>query len=264
MFFQGLDQAGYEVNIKNVPQRIVCTVPSLTELLFDLGLEEKIIGVTRFCVRPQNARKKAAIIGGTKDIDLNTLRKLRPDLIIGNKEENVKDQISEAKKLAPVWLSDVNNLNDARRAIEEIGKITHTFEKAAAMSKSISAAEEELRQIRSPQKSALYFIWKNPYMVAGKNSFINAMLSLCGLQNIAPEENARYPALSLEQIQEIEPEVIILSSEPYPFCSGDLHQIAEKLPRTQAYLLNGEIFSWYGSRLIPALKYIRSLKLKGL
>lgn len=260
MFFQGQDQAGFNVSVKSTPQRIICTVPSLTELLYDLGLEEKIVGVTRFCVKPAIARKKAAIIGGTKDLDLELIKTLKPDLIIGNKEENIKEQILTAKKTAPVWLSDINGIKEACEAIQQIGEITGTSKKANEISDKINSRKNVLSEMNNSGKSVLYFIWKNPYMLAGKNTYINSILELCGLQNIAPKVTNRYPEISLEQIQSLRPDVLILSSEPYPFSSGDLHHLAKALPAVEAYILNGEVFSWYGSRLIPGLEYLRSFK----
>lgn len=260
MFFQGQDQAGFNVSVKSTPQRIICTVPSLTELLYDLGLEEKIVGVTRFCVKPAVARKKAAIIGGTKDLDLKLIKSLKPDLIIGNKEENIKEQILTAKKTAPVWLSDINDIHEACDAIKQIGKITGTEKKANEINDEIISRKNVLTKMNNSGKSVLYFIWKKPYMLAGKNTFINSVLELCGLKNMAPEVTNRYPEISLEQIKTLRPQILILSSEPYPFSAGDLQQLAKVIPDTEAYILDGEVFSWYGSRLIPGLKYLRSFK----
>ncbi len=262
MFYQGHDQAGFEVSLKKVPERIVCTVPSLTELLFDLGLGEKVVGVTRFCVKPSGARKQAAIVGGTKDIDVKTVESLKPDLIIGNKEENRKEQINEIKNTTPVWLSEISNVQEACSAIEQLGHLTDTQSRASLLNDQIQSAVKKLRQIPDTHKSVLYFIWKKPYMVAGRSTYINSILDLCGLKNIAPDSESRYPQLSIDYIQKLQPQIILLSSEPYPFSSGDLHQITQKQDKAEGFLLNGEIFSWYGSRLIPALDSIRYFKMK--
>lgn len=260
MFFYDHDQAGYEVKLSKVPQRIICTVPSLTELLFDLGLGQNVVGVTRFCVKPAAAREKAEIIGGTKDLDIKLIRRLKPDLIIGNKEENVKEQIEEIKTFAPVWLSDINDISQACEAIEQIGEATNTRQKAAELTREINKQLALLREIPSTHKTVLYFMWNNPLMVAGENTYINNILTLCGLSNIAPNKAQRYPELSAEELKKLNPDIVFLSSEPFPFSTKELHNITRELAGTRGLIVDGEVFSWYGSRLIPALNYLRYLK----
>ncbi len=245
---------------QNIPSdkkysRIISLVPSQTELLFYLGLEKEVIGITRFCVHPEEWFKNKRRVGGTKNINYKTIHQLSPDLIIANKEENVKVQIEELAKNYDVLITDVNNLADAINMINNIGELTGRTEPASILALQINKKFEMLEKISSSKKiRTAYFIWKDPYMVAGGNTFINNMMHYCGFENVFSNQN-RYPQITLEEIKEHNCELILLSSEPYPFKEKHKEEIQQKLPGVKILLTDGEMFSWYGSRLLKATDY---------
>ncbi|MBD3748690.1 MAG: ABC transporter substrate-binding protein [Sphingobacteriales bacterium] len=250
-----IDQTYREIEIPFPPKRIISLVPSQTELLFDLDLDEEIIGITKFCVHPEAKFKIKEKIGGTKQLNLAKIRSLKPDLIIGNKEENEQQQIEELMEEYPVWMSDIYNLKDALEMIKSIGELVDRQAKAKEIANEIQKSLEGL--IIYPVKKVLYFIWKEPYMLAGKNTFIDEMLHRGGFENIIQEQ--RYPELSLEQLSSLKPDAVFLSSEPYPFKEKHVKTFQEIWPEAQIQLVDGELFSWYGSRLLKSANYFRAL-----
>ena len=249
------DQLNNQIELDAFPKRIVSLVPSQSELLWDLGLKEEIIGITKFCIHPKELFETVSRIGGTKTLNINKIRDLKPDLIIGNKEENEYSQIIELQKEFKVWMSDIYNLNDSMEMIKAVGKVVNREEKAELLAKTINLSFNDLRKI---QKSVLYLIWK-PYMAAGKATFIGDMLKKMGLQNFLVDENARYPELTMKEISELNPEILLLSSEPFPFKNEHIEEFKQYLPHTKILLVDGELFSWYGSRLKKSVAYFNEL-----
>jgi ABC-type Fe3+-hydroxamate transport system substrate-binding protein len=234
-------------------------VPSQTELLSYLNLEKEVIGITKFCVHPEKWFKNKTRVGGTKNLNLKIIDQLSPDLIIANKEENVKEQIEELAKKYDVWITEVNNLNNAINMISDIGKLTNQTEAASTLALQIKDKFEKLKNYFSDKRKvpAAYFIWKAPYMVAAGDTFINDMMQYCGLENIFSEKK-RYPEISLEEIVEKKCELMLLSSEPYPFKQKHKEEIQKQLPEIEIQLADGEMFSWYGSRLLQSIDYFQS------
>lgn len=243
--------------------RIISLVPSLTELLYDLGLESEVVGITKFCIHPQTWFRSKTRVGGTKNIDLEKIHQLKPDLIIANKEENVRDQIEELGNDYDVWLTDVNNIDEAIQMITDIGQITQRQYKAEPLSKAISKGFNELKEnlYSLPRMRTAYFIWQHPYMVAAGNTFINDMMPYCGLINVLGDRS-RYPEIQLDDLLSLDCNLVILSSEPYPFREKHKILFEQKLPGMKIILANGEMFSWYGSRLLKAVAYFRELNMK--
>ena len=250
------DQLGRAVRINLPPQRIISLVPSQTELLFDLGLADKIVGITKFCIHPQEWSKTKTKIGGTKNFRLDEIKKLQPDLIIGNKEENYEDGILELEKTYPVWMSDVSSFEQALEMVKSLGEITTCEKQAQEIIQSIVVSFDKLN--RNPLASVLYLIWKSPWIAVGRNTFIDNMLSKIGLENSI--QLNRYPELSEDQIQRLHPDIVMLSSEPYPFKDRHLVELQKLLPDSKIKLVDGEFFSWYGSRMIQAPAYFNSLR----
>jgi ABC-type Fe3+-hydroxamate transport system substrate-binding protein len=238
------------------PQRIISLVPSQTELLFDLGLAERIVGITKFCIHPQAAVKQKTKVGGTKNFRLAEIDRLQPDLVIGNKEENDKKGIEEVARKYPVWISDIANLPDALQMIETAGELTGTVAQATQLSCSIRQQFAELVPVRSYKVA--YFIWKNPYMVAGNHTFIHDMLTRCGFVN-AFGHLTRYPEVTAEAILEANLDFIFLSSEPYPFAEKHMTEFTSLGAKAVGKVVDGELFSWYGSRLLHSVTYFQSL-----
>lgn len=240
-----------------IPKRIISLVPSQTELLFDLELETETAAITKFCIHPASWFSTKVKIGGTKTVNLNKIKQLQPDLIIANKEENVKEQIETLSLDYPVWLTDVNNLSDALQMIEDIGALTGKQNKAASIIHTIKTGFKDLQKIGNPIKVA-YLIWRKPYMTIGGDTFINDMLLQCGFQNIFAHKT-RYPQVNIEDLQIANCQLLLLSSEPYPFKQKHIDELSRQLPNTKIILVDGEMFSWYGSRMLQSPKYFKQL-----
>lgn len=256
------DQTGQTIELKHIPAKIISLVPSQTELLYELGLDAEVAGITRFCIRPREWFQTKTRIGGTKTVNIEKVKTLKPDLIIANKEENIKEQVEALKTICPVWISDVANLGDATRMIAEIGCMTGKSSNAENLIYRIKAGFEKLKSnVQLPagkNLNVLYLVWKKPWMAAGTHTFINDMLERCGFVN-AFSHKARYPHLDKEEIMQMNPKFIFLSSEPFPFREKHLKEIRAMFPHSVPVLVNGEYFSWYGSRLADAPGYFEEL-----
>ncbi len=257
------DQMQRKVKIPTHPMRIISLVPSQTELLFYLGLNEEVVGITKFCVYPHSMFKSKTRVGGTKKYNFEKIKLLQPDLIIGNKEENDQVQIELLEKEYPVWMSDIFNLEDAMEMILEIGKIVNKKSAAEVLIEKIISSfhrsEQTIRQFIHRPRVA-YLIWKNPTMVAASQTFIHEMLEMAGFENIFTTES-RYPQISDEKLAAARPDVILLSSEPFPFKEKHIKEIQAVCPDAEIKLVDGEIFSWYGNRLLLAGPYFENLRL---
>jgi ABC-type Fe3+-hydroxamate transport system substrate-binding protein len=254
------DQTGHIIELKNMPERIVSVVPSQSELLWDLGLRNELAGITKFCIHPDEMYRSVERVGGTKKLDLDKIRSLKPDLIIGNKEENEKDQIEELRKEFPVWMSDIFDMKDAFEMMSSLGVITGKEENSEKMINSIKKGFTGLDTSRFKGGSVAYFIWYGPLMVAAKNTFIDSILSDLGFTNVFSNLE-RYPEITNEQIKLAAPDYIFLSSEPFPFKQKHVEELKQVSPTSQVILVDGEMFSWYGSRLQHAPAYFNSLVL---
>ncbi|KAA5536555.1 ABC transporter substrate-binding protein [Taibaiella lutea] len=245
-------------SLSYIPKRIVSLVPSQTELLFDLGLEDETVGITKFCVHPEKWFRTKTRVGGTKTINIEKIKSLHPDLIIANKEENVKEQIEAISMIAPTWISDIQNLDDALQMISDIGQLTNKVSEANRVVTEIESAFGNINIDKTSHSKALYLIWRKPWMTIGKDTFIHAMLEKLNLKN-AFEHLSRYPELSDDDIRNSNASLVLLSSEPYPFKEKHIAMIQELLPEAKIELVDGEMFSWYGSRLLKAPVYFESL-----
>lgn len=248
------DQLGNSFFLQKPPQRIISLVPSQTELLVDLGLEDRLVGVTKFCIHPTYIKREKAIIGGTKNYRFDVIQSLNPDLIIGNKEENEKEGIEKLMEDYPVWMSDIFNLEDSLSMIRELGSLLDVKDKAESIASGIAKSFETFTPYKG---TAVYLIWNNPIMTAGQGTFINEMLRLSGFDNLVQID--RYPQMELEEIKELNPEYLLLSSEPFPFKEKHVEFFKSHFPNTRILLVDGELFSWYGSRLLKSRKYFESL-----
>jgi len=233
--------------------RIISTVPSQTELLSYLGLDEQIVGITKFCIHPEHIYRSKERVGGTKQLNIERIKALKPNLIIANKEENVKEQIEELESTCEVYVSDVKGLDSALEMIIELGKRTKTTEKAELLSTEIKQAFEKINPVS--QKSCLYLIWQKPYMAVGNDTYIHDMLLRCGLQSLTGRVT-RYPEVAAG---EYNPELILLSSEPFPFKDKHIASIQAQWPDAKVQLVDGEYFSWYGPRMLGAADYFKTL-----
>ncbi|WP_246008850.1 helical backbone metal receptor [Hymenobacter metallilatus] len=252
------DQMGRRVAVPLPAQRIVSLVPSQTELLFALGLGARVVGVTKFCIHPANARQLATVIGGTKNFDFEKIDALQPDLLIGNKEENYQAGIEQLAARYPVWMSDISTLADSLDMIRRVGLICGRKVAAEVLAAEIAASFATLPPVAAPITAA-YFIWRQPYMVAAGGTFIDDMLTRAGFRNVFSAQT-RYPEITPEQLRQAAPSQILLSSEPYPFKEKHLAEFREICPAAEIRIVDGELFSWYGSRLRHSAAYFRELQ----
>jgi len=254
------DQMQRSVEVVNwPPQRIVSVVPSQTELLAELGLDNQVVGITKFCVHPEKWFQEKPRIGGTKTLNLEKIAALKPDLIIGNKEENAQEQIETLAKHYPIWMSDIVSFQDALAMIRDIGQLTDRQEQANAMASDIEWRFEKIAdRFSNSTLRAAYLIWRKPYMAAGNGTFIHEMLGCAGFKNVFGHQ-PRYPETSLTELAKTQPEVILLSSEPYPFAEKHIAELATACPNAKIILVDGEMFSWYGSRLMMAPDYFQQV-----
>jgi ABC-type Fe3+-hydroxamate transport system substrate-binding protein len=258
------DQLNRTISISSTPKRIISLVPSQTELLYDLGLREEVIGITRFCIHPETWFRSKERIGGTKSYNLKKIEALQPDLIIGNKEENEQHQMEALMARYQVWMSDIYTLADALEMIVKLGELLNRKQEAQELTirieKDFSALQAFVSEHPVKKKRVAYFIWRKPYMVASSNTFIHHMLTRCGFVNVfSGEAFTRYPEISPLQLQERAPDVILLSSEPYPFKEQHVEEFQQICKHAKIVTVDGELFSWYGSRLLHATAYFRNL-----
>ena len=255
------DLLGRKLAIHSTPKRIVSLVPSQTELLVDLGLSNAIVGVTKFCVHPKHIRSSKVVVGGTKNVKVEKIRALEPDIILCNKEENSKALIEQLEPIAPVHISDIYSIDDCLELLQQYGQIFEVTEKAEVLSLQIKNRLQDFTGYVHGHKKlkVAYFIWKDPWMVVGKHTFIDHMLVLNNYENVFGNLE-RYPEINLESEILKKAELIMLSSEPYPFKEVSVDHLRQRFPNAKIHLVNGEYFSWYGSRLMHAFDYFKSLR----
>jgi len=255
------DQLNRKIELVSAtPQRIVSLVPSQTELLSDLKLDKQVIGITNYCVHPKEWKHNKTIIGGTKNFNLSKIKSLNPDLIIANKEENQKEKLELLMKDYPVWVSDVKDLDSAIEMINSIGVITSTESISKVIVNNIQSSLINLKPQKKNRKKVAYLIWDNPIMSVNSDTFINNILLINGWDNCFANYSKRYPEISIEEINIANPDYIFLSSEPFPFSDKHIEKFSSAINKSKVILVNGEYFSWYGSRLKYAMSYFKELK----
>lgn len=258
------DQIGREITLKSTPKRIVSLVPSQTELLYDLALENELIGITEFCVHPFQLKSIKTIVGGTKKVDYQKIKDLNPDFILCNKEENAYDMLPELEKIAPTFFSDVNTIQQSVDLILRLGSILNRRTEADNLAHKIEFKLNDFKQFIAdkPVRKVAYFIWAKPWMVVGNDTYINEMLELNKFENIYANMS-RYPKIEINKIRhEGDPDVVILSSEPYDFKDEHAMEIASFTNRSITFFADGEMFSWPGSRMLLAFDYFKELHKK--
>ena len=251
------DQLGRTINLSKPPKRIVSLVPSQTELLVDLGLEQELVGITKFCIHPRHLLSNKKLVGGTKQLKLDVIAQLNPDLILANKEENKEEDIQELSQSFPVWVTDIDTVESGLAMIQQVGQLTGKTGEAGELVSKIARSMEQLPG--TTNHSSVYLIWDKPMMGVGNETYINDCMRRAGFRN-SLSHLRRYPELSLETIQELKPEFIFLSSEPYPFGIRHVRQYQERFKHSKVVLVDGEMFSWYGSRMLKAANYFKKLR----
>ena len=254
------DQLNRTIHLTKIPKRIISLVPSQTELLVDLGLEDSIVGITKFCVHPKHLKKTKTIVGGTKTIHIDKIKALQPDIILCNKEENTQEMIVELEQIAPVHISDIYSIDGCLELMEMYGKLFSKENEAQDVIEKISEKLEGFKTFVSGRRQlkVAYFIWKNPWMVAAKHTFIDAMLHLNAFENYY-KDYERYPEITLDAKHPETADVVLLSSEPFPFKETHVEELHSLFPKATILMVDGEAFSWHGSRLLKSFDYFKML-----
>jgi iron complex transport system substrate-binding protein len=258
------DQIQNEHFFNQTPQRIVSLVPSQTELLCDLGLEESIVGITKFCVHPYHLKSVKKIVGGTKKVDFEKIKALNPDIIICNKEENTLEIVNELAEICPVWVTNITTIDDNLKMISDFGQLFNKRTEAQKWTDKINFALSDFQNFikDKPIKKVAYFIWANPYMVAGGDNFINTLLKINRFENIY-ENKGRYPEIIIQKMRiQGDPDFVLLSSEPFPFKEEHAFELGRFTHHATTIFVDGEMFSWYGTRLLKAFDYFKKLHAK--
>ncbi|MGH2666958.1 ABC transporter substrate-binding protein [Flavobacterium sp.] len=262
---QFTDQLGTSHSFENAPKRIVSLVPSQTELLFDMGLEESIVGITKFCVHPFHLKSTKTIVGGTKQVKIDKIKALQPDIIIANKEENTLEIVESLKEICPVWVTNIITIEDNQKMIQDFGLLFNKRTEAQKWLDKINFGYQDFQKFMEDKqvKKVAYFIWANPYMVAGGDNFINELLKLNKFENIYdnnPRYEGRYPEIIIQKMRiQGDPDLVLLSSEPFPFKDEHAFELGRHTHHATTVFVDGEMFSWYGSRLVKAFDYFKLL-----
>ena len=257
------DHLGTSHQFSKTPQRIISLVPSLTETLFELGLEEQLIGITKFCVHPYHLKSVKIHVGGTKKVHVEKIRALKPDIIIANKEENTLEIVDSLRDICPVFVTDIVTVEDTLKTIEDFGLLFNKRTDAQKWTDKIKFAYEDFKSYMNdkPWHSSAYLIWREPYMAAGGETFINELLKINHFSNIYENFDGRYPEVEIRKMRiQGDPELVFLSSEPYPFKEEHAFEVGRATHHAKTVFVDGEMFSWYGTRLFKAFQYFKALQ----
>lgn len=235
--------------------KVVSLVPSITEALLDLGVPATaIVGRTKFCVHPENLVHNIEKIGGTKTVNIQKIKDLKPDLVIANKEENVKEQIEEIRQFTKVMLTDISTIEDNYYLLKRLGNLFNCPERAQLFNLKIYDVFQEAK-VPSKVKVA-YLIWRDPYMTIGRDTFIHHVLEELGFENVFRNQK-RYPIVEISDLKDAD--VVFLSSEPFPFKDQHQEEIEFLLKNKKVIKVDGEAFSWYGTHLAKCGNYFKNL-----
>jgi ABC-type Fe3+-hydroxamate transport system substrate-binding protein len=261
-----VDAAGKRHEVAAASARIVSLVPSITELLFDLGLQSNLVGRTGFCIHPKDLVRKVPKVGGTKTIDLARIKRLHPTHLVVNIDENPRGMVEEIAKFVPhVVVTHPRAPRDNLDLYRLLGGIFSRQEQAEALCRRFEHAYDEVATIGAswPRQQVLYLIWKAPWMTVSSDTYISRMLATVGWDTVAPNSSSRYPTVDLTPQFLAKVDFVLLSSEPYTFRERHCVEVLDALPersRTRVALIDGSMTSWYGSRAIPGLTYLREFR----
>jgi len=256
---RSIDGRGHEIRLDRRPERIVSLVPSTTETLHHLGCEDRVVGVTRFCVHPQPWVRSLPLVGGTKDVDIQRVRALKPDLVLGNCEENTREIFAALEPEFPVYASFPKTVDQAIDDLGSIGRLLQVEKQAEDWRVKIQEQQRELRSIRQRLEpfSYAYLIWRDPWMSVSNDTFIASMLAEAGGTNALGSRSHRFPTLTNSDLMECGADLFLLSSEPFPFRPRHREEIAALgISESRVRFVNGEFCSWHGVRMRSAMAYL--------
>ena len=241
--------------------RIACLVPSLTELLFALGLGERVVARTGFCIHPREARAVPKV-GGTKDPDLARLRELAPTHLVVNVDENRREDVDAARAFVPhVIVTHPMEPADNARLYALFGALFDREDEAAKLTRELDAARAFAHDATAslPREPVLYLIWRKPWMTVSRETYVSATLAEVGWDTLPRSATLRYPALDDDAAEWQGASRILLSTEPYAFRERDVRELAQRW-RKPAHLVDGEWTSWYGARASAGLRALAKLR----
>lgn len=250
------DQLGRNVTYRFPPQRIISFAPAITETLFSLGLGEKIVGRTRFCVHPKGIVEHVVNVGGTKDVKMDRVHDLQPDLIIVEKEENTKEMVAQLEQYYPVYAFEIQSVSDALQMIQDLGTVVNQKQETISLLQKINNRFAKFPKIYEGSRVA-YVIWQNPYMVVGNNTYIQSLLEKLGFINPFVVMDGRYPTVTTADFRQARLDYILLATEPFPFQDKHLSTFAELAPKATIKIVDGEMF-WYGVKMLEAIPYFQT------
>lgn len=234
--------------------RIVSLVPSITELVCELGLADQLVGRTGFCIHPKERLKKIPKVGGTKSVDVDRIRELAPTHVIVNVDENRKETADALAQFVPNLivthpLAPLDNLALYR----QVGAAFGREREAELLCRQFEAAFLEIHNRKHPERKVLYLIWKDPWMTVSRDTYVSRTLALFGLETLPESARARYPELESLEVEGVER--VLLSTEPYRFRKSHRDEMQRQLGLPVS-LIDGEMTSWYGPRAIAGLRYL--------
>lgn len=249
-----VDHLGRKITYKYPPKRIVSLCPAITETLFHLQLQEEVVGRTRFCIHPHDEVKTVINVGGTKDIKLERIQQLQPDLIIAEKEENTKEMVAALEVDYPVYVFEIQTIQDASRMIHDLGELTDRRLLATELNAQIDKAFARLPKMNGQRVA--YVIWQHPFMVVGQDTYIQTLLESMGFVNPFTSFAGRYPEVTAADLQAAKLDYLFLATEPFPFREQHQAEFDRLLPDTSSFIVDGEMF-WYGPKMLEAAAYFR-------
>ncbi len=255
-----VDAVGKSHPVAGADARIISLVPSITELLFALGLKNNVVGRTGFCVHPKQALRTVPKLGGTKDVDIDALFALEPTHVIVNIDENERPLYETLLGKVPhVVVTHPNAPEDNLELYRLLGGI---FAREAEATRLCAEFDEALRALKATsdtcaRQRVLYLIWREPWMTVSEDTYIAKTLRLVGWECVVTGVPARYPEISEPDIVAARPDLVLLSTEPYPFRAKHAAELERLCPNARVSLIDGEMISWYGNRAIKGLAYLR-------
>ena len=268
MVCEVVDAAWRRVRLPALPSRIISLVPSITETLFALGLGERLVGVTRFCTEPSDRVGHKPRVGGQKNPDLEKIQSLQPDLVIANMEENRRQDVEALEAMAiAVYTTYPRTVEQGIAMVRELGGVTGTEERASAIAASLEEVCRDIsREVRGQRRLRVFCpVWRKPYMSVNRDTYIHDVLQACGGENVFAAESDRYPKISLAEVADLKPEIILLPDEPYPFHQRHLVDFQPfegcipALATGRVHFVDGKLLSWYGPRIGESLRTLRAL-----
>lgn len=258
------DDGGTLHEFAEPPQRIVSLVPSLTESIVTLGGANRLVGVTEWCVRPEEVVESITKVRGTKNPDIARILELGPDLVLANREENRQRHVELLRQHVPVFLTYPRTVFDALKTIEDLGVILDAVDRSSEIVEASERLLDEIHRTADPKLNVACLIWRDPWMTVGPDTYIHDLLGHFGFVNVFRDGNSRYPETTLDEVAEREPEVVLLPTEPYEFGEADRieveHAVRQTVPGCRVVVIDGSYLTWWGTRTLPALRFLAELR----